>query len=448
MTPAALEGIRVLDLTRVISGPYCTLMLADMGADVIKIEEPTKGDEERHLHSAGRLEYEDFFYILNRNKRSVGVNLKAEEGKRIIYDLASRVHVVVENFAPGVATRLGIDYERLSQINPSLVYTSVSGFGQDGPYRDRKAYDTVIQALAGLTSVTGHQGADPARCGIFIADVGAGMTAAFSTLSALFYAQRTGRGQHVDIAMLDSLLAMWTSSAAEYLFTGIVPKPWGTEIPHRVPSGSYRTSDGRFILIVANTPSLWQQLCDLLGMPEVATDPRFDTPQKRIQDRHTVNALIEQKTKQKTLAEWEAILGAGGIPYGRVNTLDETLSDPQVLHRNMITSMEHPVAGTIPQIGSPYRMSVTPGRIRTPAPLLGQHTEEVLVDFLGYNRAYVASLLEKRVISRTQLPKGADGEARLTVLAGKVRPNGHGSAAEAFDLAEQVHAAPVPASSR
>lgn len=396
--PPPLDGVRVLDFTRVLAGPFCTLMLGDMGADVIKIEEPTRGDEQRTLVVYRRPEDEDFFYPYNRNKRSVAVNLKEPEGKKIIYDLAARVDAVVENFAPGVVARLGVDYESLSAINPSLVYCSISGFGQSGPYRDRKAYDSIIQAMGGTMSNTGFEGGPPMRWGLMAADLTGAMVSAYSIVSALFHRQRTGEGQYLDIAMLDSLVTLWTTQAAEFLATGRLPRRWGNELYQRVPANCYPAGDGRYLQIVANTPHLFQRLCELLGMPEAAADPDIDTMPKRIKNREKVNSLIIEKLKGKPAGEWEKILSEGGIPCGRVNNLQEVITDPQLLHREMIQTLDHPVSGKIRQFGIPYKMSKTPGTIRRPPPLLGQHTEEVLSELLEYDAGRIARLAQEGII--------------------------------------------------
>lgn len=407
----ALEGVGVLDFTRVLSGPYCTMMLGDMGADVIKIEEPTKGDEQRTLVVYRRPEDEDFFYPMNRNKRSVAVDLKAEEGKQIIYDLVRHVDVVVENFSPGVTERLGIDYPRLSELNPGIVYCSISGFGQTGPYRDRKAYDGIVQAMAGAMSVTGFEDGPPTRFALMVGDISSAFVAAFAILSAYVHRLRTGDGQYIDVSMLDSLISMWSTSAAQFLATGKVPVRHGNEMPQRCPCNCYATGDGRHLEIIANTPVLYPRLCEALGMPDLARDPRFDTMAKRIANRKELNAIIQDKLVEKPVDEWVEILAAAGVPSGKVNNLDEVFSDPHVLAREMLQFVEHPVSGPIRQIGLPYKLSGTPGAIRRHPPLLGQHTEEVLSTLLGYEAERIVQLVRKGVVRCPAAPLGPAGDS-------------------------------------
>ncbi len=387
-----LDGVKVLDLTRVLAGPFCTMMLADMGADVVKVEEPTKGDEQRSTIHYRRTVDHDFFYPYNRNKRSVAVNLKKPEGKEIIYGLAAKADVAVENFAPGVVKRLGIDYETLSGINPSLVYCSISGFGQTGPYRDRKAYDGIIQAMSGVMTATGFEDGPPLRFGLMVADVTGAMMAAYAIMNALYYRERTGRGQYLDVAMMDSLLTMWTTQAAEYFSVGRNTRRMGNELFHRVPSSCYKAGDGRYLQLVASTQRLWEMLTQLLGIPEAASDPDMNSQPARLKNREKVNALVTERLKVKSAAEWVEYLSEGGIPCGLVQTLDEVVADPQVIHREMVTTLDHPVSGKIRQFGIAPKLSKTPGQIRMSPPLLGQHTAEVLSELLGYDGDRIAAM--------------------------------------------------------
>lgn len=409
----ALHGVRVLDFTRVVAGPYCTLLMGDLGADVIKIEEPTKGDELRTLVVYRRPEDEDFFYTMNRNKRSVAVDLKTEEGREIAYGLAARVDVAVENFRPGVAARLGIDHERLRAINPSLVYCSISGFGQTGPYRERAAYDSVIQAMSGSMGVTGPEEGPPMRTGLLMGDLAAAWLATVSILAAVIHSRRTGEGQYIDVAILDSAIAMWGTGAAQYLATGKIPRKMGNERTQRVPSNCYQAGDGRYIQIVANTPPLWKRLCGLVGMPEILSDPRYDTMAKRIENRKEVNALVEEMLRAKSASEWQSILGEGGVPCGRVNNLDEVFADPQVVAREMLQTIEHPVSGPIRLIGFPPRLSGTPAEVRMPPPLLGQHTEEVLSQLLDFGSDRLEELEQKGIIRRRRAPEAGTASGRM-----------------------------------
>jgi len=374
------------------------MMLADMGADVVKVEEPVKGDEQRSTIHYRRTVDEDFFYPYNRNKRSIAINLKKPEGKEIVYGLAAKADVAVENFAPGVVKRLGLDYETLSGINPSLVYCSISGFGQTGPYRDRKAYDSIIQAMSGVMNATGFEDGPPMRFGLMVADVTGAMMAAYTIMNALFHRERTGEGQYLDVAMMDSLLAMWTTQAAEYFSVGRNTRRMGNELFHRVPSTCYKAGDGRWLQIVASTQKLWERLTELLGVPEAASDPEMNSQPARLKNRERTNGLVTQCLQAKSADEWAKYLGEGGIPCGLVKTLDEVVTDPQVVHREMVQTIEHPVSGPIRQFGIAPKLGKTPGQIRRPPPLLGQHTEELLGELLGYDSNRIAALERDGVI--------------------------------------------------
>ncbi|HEX2923462.1 MAG TPA: CoA transferase, partial [Chloroflexota bacterium] len=298
----SLTGVRVLDFSRVLAGPYCTMMLAELGADVIKVEDPRGGDEAREWPPfvEGQSGY---FFSVNRSKRSIALNLKAGESRRIVRDLAERSDVVVENFAPGVTSRLGIDYGTLSAANPHLVYCSISGFGQTGPYRDKRAYDPILQAMSGIMSVTGSRGGEPVKCGVAVTDVASAVFAAFAIAASLYRREKTGRGQYIDLSMLDTGLSMMTFMGAMYLCAGEVPTTYGSENPTRVPSANYRTSDGRWVHVVINDRQ-WPRFCELLGVPDLATDPDFANNRVRVANRERVNAKIEERMRTRTAEEW------------------------------------------------------------------------------------------------------------------------------------------------
>lgn len=393
----SLSGIRVLDFSRVLAGPYSTMMLAELGADVIKVEEPKAGDESRQWRPfvEGQSGY---FFSLNRSKRSIGIDLKKDEGKRIARELAEKSDVVVENFVPGVVERLGIDYQTLSQRNPRLIYCSISGFGQTGPYRDKKAYDPILQAMSGIMSVTGSKGVEPVKCGVAITDVFAGIFASFAISTSLFRRERTGRGQFIDLGMLDAALATTTFQSALYLYGGEVPGLLGSQHPTRVPSANYLTADGRYIHLIPNEPQ-WPKLCEVLGIPEVATDPDFATNSLRIENRESVNAIVADRMRMKTVDEWLPLMEAAGIPAGPVNSFDRAVADPQVNAREMIQTFDHPVAGRQLAIDMPYRFAEDGTHIRSAPPLLGQHTNEILGGLLGYEDAEIARLKSEGVIS-------------------------------------------------
>lgn len=379
-----------MDFSRVLAGPYASMMLAELGADVIKIEEPSTGDESREWPPfvAGQSGY---FFSVNRSKRSIALNLKREETKAIVHDLARQSDVVLENFAPGVTTRLGVDYAALSQVNPKLIYCSVSGFGQTGPYRDRRAYDPILQAVSGIMSVTGPRGGEPVKCGVAISDVASAIFAAFSVVAALYHRERSGEGQYIDLSMMDSSLALMTFQGAIYLCAGDVPGLSGSENPTRVPSANYMAGDGRYLHVVVNDRQ-WPKFCEVIGVAAVGTDPALAANKQRVAQRDRVNEIISEQMKRKGSAEWLRLFDEAGIPAGPVNTLDRALSDPQVIAREMVKSFDHPIAGCVKAIDMPYRFSETPTSIRSAPPLLGQHTVEILTGILGYSPEQIAEL--------------------------------------------------------
>jgi crotonobetainyl-CoA:carnitine CoA-transferase CaiB-like acyl-CoA transferase len=373
------------------------MMLAELGADVIKVEDPKGGDESREWPPfiQGQSGY---FFSVNRSKRSIAIDLKKEEGKRIVRELARQSDVVVENFAPGVTARLGIDYPTLAAVKPDLIYCSISGFGQTGPYRDRKAYDPILQAMSGIMSVTGSRGGEPAKCGVAITDVASAVFAAFAISTSLYRRERTGRGQYIDLGMLDAGLSMMTFLGAIYLCEGEVPGPFGSENPTRVPSANYLTADGRYVHVVINDRQ-WPKFCELLGMAELATDPAFATNKVRVANRDRVNAEIADRMKARTADEWIRSFDAEGLPIGPVNSLDRILNDPHVLAREMVQSFHHPIAGVVKAIDMPYRFAESGTHLRGAPPLLGEHTDEILEGLLGCSADEVARLRAEGIVS-------------------------------------------------
>ncbi len=396
----SLSGVRILDFSRVLAGPYCTMMLAELGADVVKVEEPTCGDESRQwrpfVHGQS-----GYFFSLNRSKRSIGIDLKKDSGKRIARDLAAKSDVVVENFAPGVVKRLGIDYKSLSAINPRLIYCSISGFGQTGPYRDKKAYDPILQAMSGIMSVTGSKDGEPVKCGVAITDVFAGVYASFAISTSLYRREKTGRGQYIDLGMLEAALATTTFQSALYLYGGEVPGLLGSQHPTRVPSANYITADGRYLHLIPNEPQ-WPKLCEVLGVPQLASAPEFATNALRIKNRERVNAVVAERMRTKTADEWMPLMEAAGIPAGPVNTFDRVAADPHIVAREAIKHFDHPVAGRQPAIDMPYRFAEDGTAVRSAPPLLGQHTDDILIDLLGYSEAEVEELRKEGVVSQVQ----------------------------------------------
>ena len=392
-----LDGITVVDLTRVLSGPYCTMQLADMGARVIKIERPGKGDDTRawgppFLHGESA-----YFLSINRNKESVTLDFKHPAGRQLLEQLVARADIVVENFRPGTLDEIGFDYASLSSRYPRLIYGSISGFGHTGPLRDRPGYDAVLQGEGGLMSVTGDAEGPGYKLGVAIVDLVSGMFAAQGILLALLARERTGRGQHVDIAMLDSVTALLTYQAAIYFATGCTPKRMGNRHPTVVPYETFQAADGQVILAVGNE-DMWRRFCRVAGLDELANDPRFASNRDRVLNYDALQPILVGTFQQRTRGDWMAALDAAGVPAGAVRDLHEVLTDEQLLARRMVESVIHPVAGEIRLLGVPVKLSETPGEIRTPPPTLGEHTDCVLTKDLGLSTARVAELRQAGVI--------------------------------------------------
>jgi formyl-CoA transferase len=375
----ALDGLRVLDLTQVMAGPFCTMLLADLGADVIKIENPRTGDQTRRswgypVHG----EDSRAFLALNRNKRSVCLDLKDPAQLAEFHRLAESADIVVENFRPGVTRRLGVDYETLSALNPRLIYASVSGFGQTGPYADRPGYDLIAQAMSGVMSITGNPGDSPVKCGLPVGDLGAGMFCALGIVAAVHSRTTTGIGQYVETSLFESALAMSVWESTEYWATGEVPQALGSANRMSAPYQALKTKDG-YVTVGANNERLWQRLCAALEVPALETDPRFVTNTDRMRNRAELAAELEVRLAGATTEEWVTRLLAAGVPAGPIQDYRQVLDeDPHVKARGMVQEVDHPVEGRVRVLGSPIRMSATPARIRRHPPLLGEHTEEVL----------------------------------------------------------------------
>jgi crotonobetainyl-CoA:carnitine CoA-transferase CaiB-like acyl-CoA transferase len=378
MTGLALEGVRVIDLTAYLSGPYCSMILADHGADVIKIERPSEGDEARRMPPFINGESAPFM-LWNRNKRSVALDLKTAGDRAICLDLLREADVFIENFKPGVAGRLGLGYDALAALNRRLVYCSISGFGQTGPYRARGGFDLMVQAMSGVMSVNGPEDGPPHRVPMAIADIGAGMFAAIGILAALQARARTGRGQHVDAALYDAALSFGLYEAAHFFATGENPPRLGQAHRASAPYQVFRTSDG-WITIGANTQALWKKFCELIGRSELVSDARFRDNAARVANRPALASLVQEALATATTHDWMERLDAAGIPAGPVQTYADAFADPQVEARGMVAEIEHPSAGRTRTLGIPVKLSDTPGALRRPAPRLGEHTREVLED--------------------------------------------------------------------
>lgn len=397
MSKLALEGVRVLDLSRALAGPYCTMMLGDMGAEIIKVEMPKVGDEARHYGPPFQEGESSYFLSVNRNKRSITLNLKSQKGKEILRDLARRSDVLVENFRPGTMEDLGLGYESLKQLHPGLVYCAITGFGSSGPEAQRPGYDLIAQGMGGIMSVTGPPEGPPYRVGIAQADIVAGMFAAYGIMVALFHRERTGEGQRLETSLFQGQLAQLTFQAGRYFALGVSPKPQGNQHPLIAPYESFRTKDGHINIAVGNN-ALWSAFCNILEMEAFEKDPRFETNPKRVENRPALIQLIEERTTKYTSQELRKLLDKAGIPNGPIWTIGEALSAPQTRALGMVQEMDHPKVGRIKVTGVPIQMEKSPGSLRFPPPLLGQHTQEILKEVLGMGQDEVSRLRDEGVI--------------------------------------------------
>jgi crotonobetainyl-CoA:carnitine CoA-transferase CaiB-like acyl-CoA transferase len=386
-----LQDVKVLDLTHALAGPFCSTMLADFGAEVIKLEPPGAGDIARGWGATMPGGETSYFVSLHRNKRGIVIDLKKPEGKELFFRLVERCDVVLENYRVGALARLGLDYEAARKRNPGIIYASISGFGQDGPYRDRAALDLILQAESGLISVTGEPGTTGTRAGVSIADLTAGMNAAYGVMLALRVKERTGEGQHVDISMLEGQLSLLGTSIANYFANGEIPKPMGTAYPVVVPYQTFHTKTKDLALAVAGE-KIWRKFCPTIGCPELADDPRYRTTLDRMKNRGTLIPTLQQVFLTRTYEEWEKLLLANDIPVGAINNLAQVVEHPQVTARHSLLDVDHPRVGKVRVVGSPVRLSRTPARKPTPSPIHGQHTREVLQEVLGLTADEVAAL--------------------------------------------------------
>jgi crotonobetainyl-CoA:carnitine CoA-transferase CaiB-like acyl-CoA transferase len=396
-TPPPLHGLLVVDLTRVLSGPYCTMLLADMGARVIKIERPNRGDDTRAWGPPFVGDESAYFLSINRNKESLTLDLKQPAARTILERLLDRADVLAENFRPGAMERLGFGYDEVAARWPRLVYCSISGFGQTGPRRDQPGYDAVVQAEAGLMSITGDADGPAYRLGVAIGDIVSGMFAAQGVAMALLARERTGRGQRVDVGMLDSTAALLTYQAGSYFATGLAPERMGNRHPTIVPYETFAASDGEFVLAVGNDDQ-WQRCCRVVGLVELAADPRFTTNRERVRNYDVLRPLLADRLRSRTRAAWIEALTAEGVPCGAVRDVAEVLEDPQIAARSMVEAAEHATLGSVRVLGVPVKLSDTPGSVRTAPPTLGQHTDQILRNDLGLTDAEIASLRSAQVI--------------------------------------------------
>ena len=393
----ALEGIRVLDLTRALAGPFCTLMLGDYGAEVIKIEMPGSGDDTRHWGPPFIGEESAYFLSINRNKRSLTLNFKEPKAREVFLKLVEGADVVVENFTPGVMSRFGLDYDAVKATNPKIIYCSISGFGQDGPYRDRPAYDQIMQGISGVMSITGEPDGEPQKVGIAITDIGAGMWSAFAIMAAVYHRDQEGEGQHIDISMMDAQVAWLTYQAAFYFANGEAPKRLGAAHPTLVPYQAFMCQDGNYINVAVGSERIWERFCRGLQRDDLRENPDYATNGDRVRHRADLVPLLQEYFLTEPVQHWVEILHPAGVPCGPINDLSDVFSDPQLLHRKMFVEMPHPTLGSIKQTGLPIKFSRTPGSLDRPPPLLGEHNKEILRE-LGFSDSEIDEMAQSAVI--------------------------------------------------
>ncbi len=393
----ALAGVRVLDLSRVLAGPYCTMVLADYGADVIKVEEPGAGDSTRGWGPPWVGDQSAYFLAANRNKRAITVNFKTPQGQAILQQLAARADVVIENFKPGTLARMQLDYDSLFALNPKLIYCSLTGYGQTGPYRDRPGYDFVIQAQGGIMSITGPVEGEPTKVGVAIADITTGLFAATAILAALHERTQSGRGQFIDVALLDSQIAWLANVAHNYLATGQPPERYGNAHPSIVPYETFPTADG-YLALAIGTDEQYRRFCTLADRLDLWDDERFRTNAARVVHRAELIPLLQAVLRTRPSAAWSEALLAAGIPVGPINDVATAMEDPQVQARGMVQEVEHPTAGRIKVLGPVAKFSRTPAAVRSAPPPLGYHNEEVLGELLGYTTEEIDDLRKSGII--------------------------------------------------
>ncbi len=400
----SLSDILVLDLSRVLAGPYATMLLGDFGARVIKVEQPGSGDDTRRWGPPFTANGESaYFFSANRNKESITIDLKHPQGQALVRELAGQADVLVENFKAGTLDRLGLGFSSLHEKNPGLIYCAITGYGQTGPYRDRPGYDTIIQAQGGVMSITGpvdseDDPGDPFKVGVAIVDVSTGLHATVAILAALHHRTQTGQGQYIDIALFDTQLSWLVNVASAYLVSGQAPKRYGNAHASIVPYQTMPTADGWLMLAVGNDGQ-FAALCQALNVEELSKDARFATNPQRVQHRAVLIPLLEARFRTHSTAYWQEQLLAAGVPCGPVNDIPSALADPQALARQMVQVVEHPVTGSVPLLGPVAKLSTTPAQIRSAPPLLGEQTDQILYELLGYTTERVAELRQNKVIS-------------------------------------------------
>ena len=400
----ALEGIKIVDLSHVLAAPFCTMVLADLGAEVVKVEPPS-GDDSRAFGPFVQEKDRDrkqsgYFISINRNKRSICVDLKQDKGKELLREMIRNADVVVENYRPNTMRKLGFSYEEMKKLNPSVIYCSICGFGHDAlpEYATKPAYDMVAQGFSGLMSITGPLGGPPVRVGSSVGDIVAGHQGAIGILAALAYREKTGEGQHVDISMVDGLVYTLENAVARYTMNGDIPAPLGSAHPAITPFQSFKGSDGHWVITPIGNDSLWKKFCIALEREDLIEHPLYATNPLRTKNRDSLVAILDVEFLKKTSDEWLALLEEHGLPNSPLNTIDKVVADPNINYRNMIVEMDQPHLGSIKVVGSPFKMSETPGTVRTAAPMLGEHTESYLKEDLGYTDDQIQELFEDKVV--------------------------------------------------
>ncbi len=391
-----LEGIRVLDLSRVLAGPYCTMILGDLGAEIVKVEAPGGSDETRGWGPPFQEGVSAYYLCANRNKKSLTVNLKSEEGQRVIHQLVKESDVVINNFKTGTMDRLNLGYDELKKINPGLVYCSITGFGETGPYKDFPGYDFIIQAMSGLMSITGTEESGPQKVGVAITDILTGLYACIGIQGALLERTQSGEGQKIDISLYDSAVSSLVNIASNYLMAGKIPERLGNHHANIVPYQTFDTSDGSLVIAVGNDRQ-FAQLTKFLGHSELAEDPRFQTNAKRVENREQLSPILNDLFKQESTAHWTEVCRQNNIPCGPIQNLSELTEDPQLQHRDMFIEQEHPVAGDIKLVGSPLKLSKTPVQYQSYPPSAGEHNEELL-QTIGYSTEEIDELKKNNII--------------------------------------------------
>ncbi len=393
----ALAGIRVLDLTRVLAGPYCTMFLGDLGAEVIKVEQPGTGDDTRGWGPPFAGGESAYFLCTNRNKKSLTVNLQTPDGIALIKNLAARADVLIENFRPGTMERLGLGDEELRAANAKLIYASLSGFGADGPMAKMPGYDLIVQAWGGLMSITGTDESGPLKVGVAIIDLVAGLMLGKSIVAALYAREKIGTGQKIDTSLLEAEVAALINAGSNYLVGGQVPGRWGNGHPTIVPYQSFQTADS-FLVLGAASEAIWKRLCPALGRSDLIDDPRFAKNADRVAHRQALIAILSEIFLTRATADWINLLNQAEVPCAPVQTIDQVFTAPQVLHRDMLVEVDHPTAGKVKLAGIPVKFSATPASVRLPPPLLGEHNQEVLSSWLGMASRDINELKNKKVI--------------------------------------------------